>query len=153
MFFKKMNKITTPLNQIGQYLPQLGLRLLLAYEFWESGLEKFRGENWFSAIHNQFPFPFSIVPTDISWFMATWFELLGAIALLMGLATRFFSVALIILTGVAWYSVHAGLGYNVCDNGYQLPLMYIILFLPLLFTGAGDLSIDHLIAKKYFRTY
>ena len=150
MFIEQLNKlILIPLNRLGQFLPPLGLRLLLAYEFWESGVEKFHGENWFSAIHNQFPFPFSIVPTDISWFMATWFELLGAIALLIGLATRFFSLALIILTVVAWYSVHAGLGYNVCNNGYQLPLMYIILFLPLLFTGPGKLSLDYFISRKY----
>jgi putative oxidoreductase len=150
MFFEHLHKlITTPLNQLGRFIPQLGLRLLLAYEFWAAGLEKFHGENWFSAIHNQFPFPFSIVPTDISWFLATWLELLGAIALLMGLATRFFSFALIILTVVAWYSVHAGLGYNVCNNGYQLPLMYTVLFLPLLLTGAGNLSMDHYLVKKY----
>lgn len=148
---KLNNFFVAPLNHFGQFIPQMGLRLLLTYEFWESGLEKFRGENWFNAIHNQFPFPFSVIPTDVSWFMATWFEVLGAIALLLGLGTRFFSFALIILTIVAWYSVHAGLGYNVCNNGYQLPLMYIILFLPLLFNGPGKLSLDHFVATKFFR--
>lgn len=32
-------------NRMGEFLPQLGLRFLLAYEFWESGVEKFKGEN------------------------------------------------------------------------------------------------------------
>lgn len=139
------------LNRVGGFLPQLGIRLLLAYEFWEAGVEKFRGENWFSAIQEDFPFPFSIVPVDISWFLATWSELLGAVALVIGLGTRFFSLSLVILTVVAWASVHAGNGYNVCDNGYKLPLMYLVLFMPLIFSGPGKLSLDHLIAARVIK--
>ena len=137
------------LDRIGGYLPQLCIRLLLAYEFWESGVEKYRGENWFADIQDRFPFPLDSVPVDISWFVATWSELLGAIALVIGLGTRFTSLALMILTAIAWASVHAGNGYNVCDNGFKLPLMYLVLFLPLLFSGAGRLSVDHLIARRY----
>ncbi len=137
------------LNRIGEFLPQLGLRLLLAWEFWESGLMKFNGENWFGQIQDAFPFPFNLIPVEISWFISTWIELLGAIGLVLGLGTRFFSFSLIILTLVAWYSVHAGNGYNVCNNGYQLPLMYIVMFLPLLFSGPGKLSLDAWIARRY----
>ncbi len=137
------------LNRIGEFLPQLGLRLLLAYEFWESGVEKFHGANWFADIQGQFPFPFNAVPVDISWFIATWSELLGAVALVLGLGTRLAAASLIVLDLVAWASVHAGNGYNVCDNGYKLPLMYLILFLPLLFSGPGKLSLDHWIATRY----
>jgi len=136
------------LNKIGEFLPQLALRLFLAYEFWEAGIVKFSGENWFADIQDQFPFPFDIIPPDISWLMATWTELLGAVALVIGLGTRFFSVSLVILTIVAWASVHAGSGYNVCDNGFKLPLMYILMFLPLIFSGPGKLSLDHLLSKR-----
>lgn len=136
------------LNRMGDCLPQLGLRLLLAYEFWESGIEKLRGENWFADIQGQFPFPFNLIPTDISWQIATWSELVGPIALVLGLGTRFASASLIILTLVAWASVHAGHGYNVCDNGFKLPLIYLVMFLPLLFSGPGKLSLDHLIARR-----
>ena len=76
------------LHRLGEYLPQLGLRFLLAYEFWESGVEKFHGENWFADIQERFPFPFDLVPVDISWFLATWSELLGAVALVIGPGTR-----------------------------------------------------------------
>ena len=140
--------VTRHLNFAGNFLPQLGLRLLLAYEFWESGIEKLHGENWFVDIQSQFPFPFNIVPPEISWQMATWFELIGPIALIFGLATRFFSFSLVILTIVAWASVHAGNGYNVADNGYKLPLIYLIMFAPLLFNGAGKLSLDYFLRKK-----
>jgi len=49
---------------------------------------------------------------------------------------------------VAWASVHAGNGYNVCNNGWKLPLVYLLMFLPLLFSGPGKLSLDHLIARR-----
>lgn len=142
-------RLTTPLNQAGSYLGMLGLRLLLAWEFWEAGVEKFNGDNWFSDIQDAFPFPFSVVPVDISWFLATWTELIGAVALVVGLGTRFFSLSLIILTIIAWASVHAGNGYNVCDNGYKLPLMYLLMFVPLLLSGPGKLSLDHWLAQRF----
>ena len=137
------------LNIIGEFLPMLAIRLLIAYEFFEAGVEKFRGNNWFFQVQESFPFPFNIVPADISWFMATWSELLGSIAIAIGFATRFSALSLIILDLVAWYSVHAGNGYNVCSNGFKLPLMYLILLLPLLFMGPGKASLDHFISRKY----
>ena len=135
------------LGRLNESLPQLGLRFLLAYEFWESGVEKFHGENWFADIHERFPFPFDLVPVDISWFLATWSELLGAVALVVGLGTRLFGVSLMVLTVVAWVSVHTGNGYNVCDNGFKLPLIYLVMLMPLVFSGPGRLSLDHLIAR------
>ena len=140
------------MNRVGEFLPQLGLRLFLAWEFWESGMMKFHGENWFTEIQSSFPFPFNVIPTDISWFIATWTELLGAVALVLGLGTRFAAVAMIILDVVAWASVHAGNGYNVCNNGWKLPLVYLFMFLPLLFSGPGKLSLDHWIARRFCRT-
>lgn len=139
---------TDLLDTLGHYLGPLGLRLLLAWEFWESGVEKYRGENWFADIQQAFPPPFNLLPPDVSWFLSTWTELAGAVALVVGLGTRFFSLSLIILTLVAWASVHAGNGYNVCDNGFKLPLMYLVMFIPLLLNGAGKLSLDHLLASK-----
>jgi putative oxidoreductase len=135
------------LNRAGEWLSPLGLRLLLAYEFWQAGFEKLHGDNWFSDIQDQFPFPFNLVPVDISWQLSTWIELIGPVALVLGLGTRFASVSLIILTIVAWVTVHAGNGYNVSDNGFKLPLIYLIMFVPLLLSGPGKLSLDHWIAR------
>lgn len=139
----------TGLAQRLDWAGPLGLRLLLAYEFWEAGVEKFRGDNWFADIQDQFPFPFSVLPTDLSWFLATWSELLGALMLVIGLGTRFASAALMVLTVVAWAAVHAGHGYNVCDNGFKLPLIYLVMFVPLLLSGPGRASLDHWIARRY----
>ena len=136
-------------DQMGSWLPALGMRLLLAWEFWESGLEKLNGHNWFADIMDRFPFPFSVVPVEISWQMATWSEVLGALCLVAGLATRFVGVSLIVVTIVAWFAVHAGNGYNVCDNGWKLPLIYLVMLLPLTLQGPGKLSLDRWIATCF----
>ncbi|MEQ1592345.1 MAG: DoxX family protein [Thiobacillaceae bacterium] len=137
------------IDSIGGWIGMMALRLLLAYEFWESGLEKFHGSNWFSDIQGQFPFPFSIVPVDISWFLSTWIELIGAVMLVIGLGTRFWAFSLLILDVVAWYAVHADNGFNVCDNGYKLPLMYLVMLIPLVLKGPGKLSIDYWIRATF----
>lgn len=136
-------------DSIGQWMPGIALRMLLAWEFGESGLEKLRGQNWFSDIQDSFPFPFSMIPTDISWHMATWGELAGAAFLVVGLGTRFWASSLLIIDLVAWAAVHAGNGYNVCDNGFKLPLIYVVLLLPLILKGPGRASLDRFIAKRF----
>lgn len=148
MFATLCRVFIAPLDKLGSFLPHLVLRLLLAFEFGQAGLEKFRGSNWFADIQDRFPFPFNLVPAEVSWALATWSELLGAVALVIGLATRFVSASLIILTVVAWMSVHAGLGYNVCDNGYKLPLIYLVLLLPLLLQGGGRASLDYYLRPR-----
>ena len=125
------------------------LQLRSLFEFWEGGVGKFNSENWFTDIKDDFPFPFNVIPTEISWFISTWAELLGAIALVVGLGTRFTAATLIILDIVAWVSVHGGNGYNVCDNGFKLPLIYLVMLIPLLFSGPGKASLDAYI-KRYF---
>lgn len=148
-FFDLYETITDKLNSVGEFLPQLAIRALIAYEFFEAGIEKYEGANWFTQIQNEFPFPFDLIPADFSWFLAMWSEIIGSIAILVGFATRFSAFSLIVLDLVAWYSVHAGSGYNVCSNGFKLPLMYLVLLLPLLFMGPGKASIDHFLARKY----
>lgn len=144
-------RATDSLARLGNAIAPLALRLLLAWEFGVAGLEKLRGQNWFADIHDRFPFPFGLVPVEASWFLATWSELVGAALLAVGLATRFTSAALMVLTLVAWTAVHAGLGYNVCQNGWKLPLIFLVLFVPLLLNGAGTLSLDHLIGRRLRR--
>ena len=135
------------LESIGLHITLLGARFFLAYEFWLAGVEKYAGMNWFADIQSNFPLPFNLVPVEISWQLSTWFELVGAAALVLGLATRFFSISLVVLTLVAWVAVHAGNGYNVCNNGYQLLVIYLIMLVPLIFIGAGKASLDDLIWK------
>lgn len=129
----------------GKDLSLLILRLFLAYEFFEAGLEKWRGQNWFADIQPAFPFPFYLLPASVNWQLAMWAELILPVLLLLGLLGRISSAVLMILTAVAWYAVHAGSGYNVCQNGYKMALIYLILFVPLLLQGMGRLSLDKIL--------
>jgi len=142
----------TILDSVGSWLGMLSLRLFIAFEFWQSGLEKFHGTNWFGDIQTQFPFPFSMMPADFSWWLATWVELVGAAMLVIGLGTRFWAFAFVALDIVAWYAVHASSGYNVCDNGYKLSLMYLMMLIPLVLMGPGKLSFDHWLRQRFAPT-
>ena len=101
-----IGKLFDGIDLIGLWLGLLALRVILGWEYFESGREKLLGENWFADIQDKFPYPFNGVPPEISWQMATWFELVGGIALVIGLGTRFFGISLFILTIVAIASVH-----------------------------------------------
>ncbi len=152
--------LTSRLNSVGQWVPPFLIRLILFWEFYEAGTQKLNGENWFSNIQDNFPFPFNHIPADVSWFMAAWGEYLFAIMLLLGLFTRFAAVSLLVITAVATAAVHwpesyASLGqlwegYAISDKGagnFKLPLLFVILLMPLIFSGAGKFSLDHLLTK------
>jgi putative oxidoreductase len=156
--YKSYYWVVSLLESIGTWFPQLVLRFILAWEFGEAGFEKLHGENWFANI--TFPFPFNLVPPEFSWHLSTFFEIAGAFALALGFATRFFSVSLIVLTVVAIAAVHwpdswntlseLWKGYAITDKGYgnyKLPLLLLIMLLPLLFNGAGRLSVDHYLGR------
>jgi len=119
---------------------------------------KYDGENWFS--HIIFPTPFNLLSNDLLWMLGTWVEIIGAIALVLGLGTRLFSLLLIVLTVVAINTVHWSSewntlselwqGYAISNKGhgnFKLPLLYLIMFMPLLFSGAGRWSLDYLLKK------
>lgn len=139
------------LDGAGAWLALVPLRLVLAWDFFEAGLEKWRGENWFADIQSAFPFPFDLLPVELSWRLATATELVAPVLLVLGLATRFAGVSLAVLTVVAWAAVHAGNGYNVCDNGYKLPLVYLVMLVPLILSGPGKLSLDHWLTRRCVR--
>jgi len=162
---KFYDDLTSRLRASGDYLWPLALRLILTWEFWESGLTKLNGENWFAQIpwtdwQKGFPFPFDQIPTNLNWFMATWAELVFAVMLMLGLFTRLAALSLIVVTVVATAAVHWPAEWNSLaelwrayvitanDNGnFKLPLLFVVMLLPLVFYGAGKISIDHLLIR------
>lgn len=142
-------KLSSFSQHTGKDLSLLALRLFIAYEFIEAGLEKWNGENWFEHIQENFPFPFNFFSADFNWVMAMGAELLFPVLLVIGLLGRLSALGLAAVTAVAWYAVHSGNGYNVCDNGYKMAFIYLIMLLPLIFQGMGRLSLDHVIAQRF----
>jgi len=141
------------------------IRLLMAFEFGKAGLGKLNGENWFGRVQDNFIFPFNVMPADISWFLATWFEILGALGILIGLFTRFWAFSLIIISivaisGVHWPAEWNGLGelwesYRITkqdgSGNFRVPLLFIAMLLPLVFHGAGKLSVDYLLGRRFLK--
>ena len=103
---KLTNQVIGKLEFAGEWGALLLIRLLLAFEFGKAGLMKFNGNNWFANYQDDFLFPFNVVPVEVSWFIATWAEILGSFCLVVGLFTRFWALSLIILTLVAISGVH-----------------------------------------------
>jgi len=163
--FDAYDNLSARLRASGDYLWPLLLRLIMFWEFWESGITKLRGQNWFAEIpwadwQKGFPWPFSTISADLNWFAATWGELVFAVMILLGLFTRFSAISLIVITVVATAAVHwpaewssfeeLWKGYVITSKGagnFKLPLLFVIILLPLVFHGGGKISLDHLLLK------
>ena len=137
-----LNKIQEFANTIlsnGQDFSLLITRLILAYGFYIPAINKVSDidaiATWFGSLGIPFP--------TINAYMATTTEVLGVVLLTLGLFVRFISIPLIIVMIVAIITVHIGNGFSAGDNGFEIPLYYMI-FLSILTTyGAGKYSIDH----------
>jgi putative oxidoreductase len=149
------------LNNLGLWLADIPLRLWLSWEFFEAGVEKWQGENWFVQIQANFPWPFQLFPASLNWQLSMWIELIAPVLIVLGLGTRLASLSLMALTVVAIAAVHwpaewstlaeLAMGYSISDKGYgnyKLPLIYLVALFLLMFKGAGQLSLDALLRKR-----
>ena len=75
-------------------------------------------------------------------------EFFGGLALIIGLLTRPAAAALSIAMLVAIFAVHFANGLFMANNGYEFGLALLAASVSLLFSGAGKLSVDKLVAKK-----
>ena len=180
---------------VTDFIAPLLLRLYLVPVFWmagsmklgsmESTIEWFGNPDWGLGL----PLPFLM-----AW-AATLTEVVGAIFLFFGFATRWISIPLIITMIVAAVTVHLPNGWLtiaeggglfatertmgaiqrldrakeilqenanyswltekgslvILNNGIEFAATYTIMLVALLYIGAGKLSLDHLIAKRFQR--
>ncbi len=163
--FDGYDNTTARLRASGDYVWPLALRLIMFWEFWESGIKKLHGENWFADIpwadwQPGFPWPFIVLPVELNWLAATWGELVFSVMILLGLFTRFAAISLLVITVVAMAAVHwpatwgtlgeLWSGYVITPKGagnYKLALLFAIILLPLIFHGGGKISLDHVLLK------
>jgi putative oxidoreductase len=89
-----LTRTLSAFDRFGTWSADLPLRLFLAWEFFESGLEKFNASNWFGDIQGSFPFPFNQLPAELNWQLSMWAELILPLLLLLGLGTRLASLGL-----------------------------------------------------------
>lgn len=97
----------------------------------------------FTNYKTKFPDPLGIGP-EFSLALAVFAEFFCAIALVIGLKTRWATIPLFITMIVAAFVVHAGDPFKK----QEFALLYALGYAALFFTGGGKLSVDALIEKK-----
>jgi len=126
-------------------LTPLFFRLILVYGFFGPAIQKLNNfqsvVEWFNTgLHLPFPLVNAVLAVST--------ETAGCVLLALGLATRFISIPLMVTMVVAIATVHYGNGFTCANNGFEIPFYYLVMLLSLVFTGAGQLSLDHLIARR-----
>jgi putative oxidoreductase len=127
-----------------QSLALLLIRLILAYGFYEPAMNKINDINSVAAWFGTLGIP---LPT-LNAYMAAGTELLGVVLLTLGLFTRYISIPLMFVMIVAICTVHFTNGFSAGDNGFEIPLYYMLMLFVLATHGGGKYSIDNYRRKK-----
>ncbi|MCJ7764834.1 MAG: DoxX family protein [Thiovulaceae bacterium] len=140
----RLCKFIEPLLEKFQSLSLLFLRLILAYGFYEPAKTKWSDihaiAEWFGSMG--YPLP------TLQAYMAASTEALGVLLLTLGLATRLISIPLMVVMIVAITTVHLPHGFSSGNNGFEIPVYYMLMLFVLVAHGAGKFSVDNLLAKK-----
>lgn len=119
----------------------LFLRVCVGVLMLTHGLEKF--SDLISGESISFPDPIGVGVTA-SLALTVFAEMLCSIFLIFGFATRLSAIPLLITMLVAALIIHADDPFSKME----LPLLYASIYIVLVFTGAGSISIDRIIYKK-----
>lgn len=125
-------------------VPLLLMRIVLAIGFYGPAMMKLKNFDnivqWFASIGIPMP--------TLNAYLATTTESLGVILLILGLGTRIIAIPLIVTMIVAIVTVHFGHGFEAGNNGFEIPLYYIIMLFTLIVYGGGKYSLDYFLNKK-----
>ena len=80
------------------------------------------------------------------------FELVGGIAMILGVAVRIVGVLMALNMAGAWVFVHTSGLFAMDHNGPELVIALGLLSLVLAVTGAGRFGFDHMIVRRVRRT-
>ena len=138
---KTIYPMTKNILSNGQSLSLLLARIAVAYGFYEPAMQKWSDigaiATWFGSMGIPLP--------TLNAYMAASTEILGVVLLTLGLFTRLISLPLIVVMIVAIMTVHLAHGFSAGDNGFEIP-MYYMLFLAIFASfGAGKFSLDYLL--------
>jgi uncharacterized membrane protein YphA (DoxX/SURF4 family) len=86
---------------------------------------------------------------NIAQLAVAWGELLGGIAMALGLLARLAALGLIVIQAGAIWTVTYALGFAMdAGPGYEYNIAIIAMCVALVFLGGGRLSVDHLFRRK-----
>ena len=144
-----MKKIITFNQNLGRKLnglkdlPLLFLRIILAIGFYGPAMMKLKNIDgiisWFTDMGMPMP--------ALNAYLATATESLGVLFLILGFSTRIISVPLIVVMLVAIKTVHLANGFESGNNGFEIPLYYILMLFTLFIYGPGKYSLDYILNK------
>jgi len=141
MLVKNIYMEFSRLSEYGKSLALLFARVAVAYGFYEPAMMKWKDigsvAEWFGSMGIPFP--------TLNAYMAASTEVLGVVLLTLGLLTRVISIPLIVVMIVAIVTVHLPHGFSAGDNGFEIPLYYMLFLLIFFSQGAGRFSLDRLI--------
>jgi putative oxidoreductase len=80
--------------------------------------------------------------------IVTLVELLGGLALILGLFTRIAAISLAMDMLVAILTVHLPNGFFTSNNGYEFPLVLVAACVALAVAGAGEAAADKAFAAR-----
>ena len=128
-------------NEIGAVI----LRVFLGVTFFIHGLAKFQG-----GIANTVGFFESLGFPGFSAYVVALIELIGGIALILGIGTRIVSILFVLILAVATVKVKLAAGFlgNGQMAGYELDLALLVISLYLAATSKSFLSLDNLLFRS-----
>jgi len=138
---KNVYPITKNILSGGKNVSLLLARFTLAYGFYNPAMEKWSDissvAKWFGTLGIPFP--------TLNAYLAASTELLGVVLLTLGLFTRLISIPLMVVMVVAITMVHLPHGFSAGNNGFEIPLYYLLFLALFASLGAGKFSLDHLL--------
>ncbi|WP_349368236.1 DoxX family protein [Salinarimonas sp.] len=121
----------------------LALRIFPAAVFWQSGRTKVEGlalkDSTFFLFEHEYALP--VIDPAHAAYLATIAEHVFPVLLVIGLATRFSALALLIMTAVIQVFVYPG--------AWVTHGLWAATFLALIAKGPGVASLDHLLRRRY----
>ena len=119
-------------------------RIILAIGFYGPAMMKVKNlegvAEWFGSM--SYPFPM------VSAILAMTTEVLGIVLLTLGLGTRVIALPMMFIMVVAIFTTHISNGFAAGDNGFEIPLYYILMLFALVVYGSGKYSLDYLLGRK-----
>jgi len=144
----QLKNIYQEFSNLSEYLQSFALfcaRITVAYGFYNPAMMKWNDINsvasWFESLGIPMPL--------LNAYMAATTEIVGVVLLTLGLFTRLISIPLIIVMIVAIFTVHLPHGFEAGNNGFEIPLYYMLFLFIFLSHGAGKFSLDDFLEKKF----
>ena len=131
------------------------IRIVLGAILFPHGAQKLLG--WFGGYGFSGTMGFLTGTAGLPWvaaFLVITIEFFGALALILGFATRVVAIGIIVLFAGIIFTSHLNNGFfmnwsgQLQGEGYEYHLLVIGMALALLISGGGKLSVDYALQKK-----